>query len=92
MMDYRFLIEMQPTQGGVWLIVRGQRVRRYGPYPALQLATHREALFQRWQRAAIDRGGWAWKATDAQWMLTLPAQVPCDGLAPDHRPCSQHTP
>ena len=90
--DWLFHVEAPSPAEGWCFVVRGREERCHGPYSGLREArAARMQLFRRWCAAARARGGWAWKSTDARWVLTLPADLHTTGLPLERTPCSRHT-
>ena len=90
--DWLFHVEVPSPADGWTFRVRGRSERCHGPFTGLREArAARMGLFRRWNLAARQRGGWAWKSTDARWVITLPADLEADGLPLERTPCSRHT-
>jgi hypothetical protein len=92
MRDWVFVIlRPHPCSGGWCLIIRGTRAWAWGPFDSEQLAKEEEMrIFQRWNRAARQRGGWAWKTTPRKWVITAPPEVEVQGEPLVHGACTRH--
>ena len=92
MCDWAFEVHRpHPCSGGWCILVVGSRVWAWGPFSTLQDAHQAEHhIFQRWNRAARDRGGWAWKTTSKRWVITAPDGVAVDGAPFERVACSRH--
>ena len=94
MMDHALTVSEPVLEwdGAWWVSVQGATTRRHGPFPsshAAWMAT--EALFRRWGLRARHLGGWAWRRTHREWVVTLPRGVPCAGRPFCPEPVSRHT-
>ena len=92
--DWLFHVD-GPTQrdDGWYLGVRGARRWRWGPFADVHTAQAKELrVFRRWNQAARDRGGWAWKSTASRWVITAPVEVEVAGLPLEPTACTRHHP
>ena len=89
--DHVFVVDLPRREvDDWWVAVAGRRLRCLGPLPTERAARRaREQLFRRWDRHARALGGWAWRRTEREWVVTLPPGVPCEGLPLQHEACTQ---
>ncbi|MEN0065023.1 MAG: hypothetical protein AAGA48_22965 [Myxococcota bacterium] len=92
-MSHSFIVSepFVEVDGTWWFQVWGRRCVRHGPFAARDaawLASHH--VFQRWADRARHLGGWAWRRTHREWVVSLPSGVPCGGLAFSPKPISDH--
>jgi len=91
--DHAFMVSepFLEVDGTWWFIVWGRRCVRHGPYGSAHHAeqgTH--TTFRRWADRARHLGGWAWRRTHREWVVSLPQGVPCAGAPFAPRPISNH--
>lgn len=81
MQDWEFEVHHAHRCGDGWCFtVSGSRVWNWGPFDSQQRADQVAlAVFQKWNLAAQQRGGWAWKSTPARWVITAPASLVVHG-------------
>ena len=91
--DWSFAV-VRPAQrlDGWWFSIEGTSHKSWGPFTDYDTAIQAEMrLFQRWNRAARTRGGWAWKRTPKRWVITVPKdQVVVGGLPIERAACTRH--
>ena len=93
MIDHAFSVSdpFLEHDGRWWFVVWGRRCVRHGPFASADLARgDAHTTFQRWAARARALGGWAWRRTHREWVVTLPAGVPCGGERFAPRPISAH--
>lgn len=92
-MSYRFVVSepFREFDGSWWFLVWGQHSVRHGPFATDEAALQEaHSTFRRWAERARRRGGWAWRRTHREWVVTLPPHVPCTGLPFAPAPISSH--
>lgn len=92
MVDHQFVLSRPSQVGELWAYaVVGRDRQEHGPFPSREAALRdAEQRFQRWRGRAWQCGGWAWRRTAHEWVVTVPPDVPVPGRPMDRLPCSRH--
>jgi len=90
--DHQFDVQLPTDVGEAWWYqVQGASCWRYGPFPSRAEALgDLEARFQAWRRRARCLGGWAWRRTQREWVVTVPDGVAVPGRPLRRAPCTRH--
>lgn len=90
--DHQFDVRSPTLEAGAWwYAVEGTRTWRHGPFATAAAAwADVEARFGAWRRRARALGGWAWRRTQREWVVTVPASVEVPGRPLERAPCTRH--